>query len=183
MLCILHHKLPHSLKAPYVFIFQEVKFQSQTVSNNFLPMLKELFIGITEVPFRCAEEVSLWVLAAMKDVGIGFLLEVGFAAFSFVFALGTIVGAMKGKATETGLFNGAGLGAVAGAITAVQLLESLADGELLSQVALFVRLVSEKLFIAWVNSAMLKAFQWEMNIFESTYTEISNICDVDGAKG
>ncbi|MBA0776868.1 hypothetical protein Gotri_011810, partial [Gossypium trilobum] len=146
-------------------------------------MLKELFIGITEVPFRCAEEVSLWVLAAMKDVGIGFLLEVGFAAFSFVFALGTIVEAMKGKTTETGLFNGAGLGAVAGAITAVQLLESLADGELLSQVALLVRLVSQKVFIARVNSAMLKAFQWEMNIFESTYTEISNICDVDGAKG
>nr|KJB62786.1 hypothetical protein B456_009G438200 [Gossypium raimondii] len=180
MLYILHHKLPHSLKAPYVFIFQEIKFQSQRVSNNFLPMLKELFIGITEVPFRCAEEVSLWVLAAMKDVGIGFLIEVGFAAFSFVFAL---VGAMKGQTTETGLFNGAGLGAVAGAITAVQLLESLADGELLSQVSLLVRLVSQKVFIARVNSAMLKAFQWEMNIFESTYTEISNICDVDGAKG
>ncbi|XP_012443794.2 NEP1-interacting protein 1 [Gossypium raimondii] len=146
-------------------------------------MLKELFIGITEVPFRCAEEVSLWVLAAMKDVGIGFLIEVGFAAFSFVFALETIVGAMKGQTTETGLFNGAGLGAVAGAITAVQLLESLADGELLSQVSLLVRLVSQKVFIARVNSAMLKAFQWEMNIFESTYTEISNICDVDGAKG
>ncbi|KAG8492646.1 hypothetical protein CXB51_010109 [Gossypium anomalum] len=183
MLYILHHKLPNSLKAPYVFIFQQVKFQSQRVSYNFLPMLKELFIGITEAPFRCAEEVSLWVLAAMKDVGVGFLIEVGFAAFSFVFALGTIVGAMKGQTTETGLFNGAGLGAVAGAITAVQLLESLADEELLSQITLLVRLVSEKVFIAWVNSAMLKAFQWEMNIFESTYTEISNTYDVDVAKG
>ncbi|KAK8358439.1 hypothetical protein V6Z12_A04G019300 [Gossypium hirsutum] len=96
-------------------------------------MLKELFIGITEVPFICAEEVSLWVLAAMKDVGLGFLIGVGFAAFSFVFALGTIVGAMKGQTTETGSFSGTGLGAVAGATTALQLLESLADGELLSQ--------------------------------------------------
>ncbi|KAK8358438.1 hypothetical protein V6Z11_A04G020700 [Gossypium hirsutum] len=122
-------------------------------------MLKELFIGITEVPFICAEEVSLWVLAAMKDVGLGFLIGVGFAAFSFVFAL---VGAMKGQTTETGSFSGTGLGAVAGATTALQLLESLADGELLSQITLLVRLVSEKVFIAWVNSAMLKAFQWEM---------------------
>lgn len=41
---------------------------------------------------------------------------------------------MKGQMTETGLFNGVGLGAVAGAVTAAQLLESLADGELLSKV-------------------------------------------------
>ena len=48
--------------------------------------------------------------------------------------VGTVVGAMKGQTTETGFFRGAGIGAVTGAITAVQLLESLADGESLSKV-------------------------------------------------
>lgn len=48
--------------------------------------------------------------------------------------VGTVVGAMKGQTTETGFLRGAGIGAVAGAITAVQLLESLVDGESLSKV-------------------------------------------------
>lgn len=48
--------------------------------------------------------------------------------------VGTIFGAMKGQTTETGFLHGAGIGAVAGAITALQLLESAADGESLSKV-------------------------------------------------
>lgn len=48
--------------------------------------------------------------------------------------VGIVVGAVKGQTTETGFLHGAGIGAVAGAITAVQLLESAADGESLSKV-------------------------------------------------
>ncbi|XVF77441.1 hypothetical protein PTKIN_Ptkin14bG0043300 [Pterospermum kingtungense] len=90
---------------------------------------------------------------------------------------------MKGQTTETGFFRGAGIGAVTGAITAVQLLESLANGESLSKVALLVSLVNGKVFIEWVSPAMLKAYQWQMNSLESTYREISDIYDVNGANG
>ncbi|KAK6269651.1 zinc finger protein [Theobroma cacao] len=190
-------------------------------------MLKEWLPGITEVAFRCGGAVSLWFFAAMRDLGIGFLIGVlkrtVFAAVTCIFALGgaivgTVVGAMKGQTTETGFFRGAGIGAVAGAITAVQLLESLANGESLSKVALLVSLVNGKVFIEWVSPAVLKAYQWQvskvfsvgkqnysflsicvfcfsfhltgnlkemfqMNSLESTYREISDIYDVNGAKG
>ncbi|EOY12354.1 RING/U-box superfamily protein, putative isoform 2 [Theobroma cacao] len=159
-------------------------------------MLKEWLPGITEVAFRCGGAVSLWFFAAMRDLGIGFLIGVlkrtFFAAVTCIFALGgaivgTVVGAMKGQTTETGFFRGAGIGAVAGAITAVQLLESLANGESLSKVALLVSLVNGKVFIEWVSPAVLKAYQWQemfqMNSLESTYREISDIYDVNGAKG
>ncbi|XP_021287691.1 NEP1-interacting protein 1 isoform X3 [Herrania umbratica] len=155
-------------------------------------MLKEWFPGITEVVFRWGGAVSLWFFAAMRDLGIGFLIgvlkRIVFAAVTCIFALGgaivgTVVGAMKGQTTETGFFRGAGIGAVAGAITAVQLLESLANGESLSKVALLVSLVNGKVFIEWVSPAVLKAYQWQMNSLESTYREISDIYDVNGAKG
>lgn len=48
--------------------------------------------------------------------------------------MGTISGAIKGQTTETGFLRGSGIGAVAGAITAVQLLESRAHGEPFSKV-------------------------------------------------
>ncbi|XP_022717915.1 NEP1-interacting protein-like 1 [Durio zibethinus] len=155
-------------------------------------MLKEWFPGITEVSLKCGEIVFLWGFAAMRDPRIRFLIKVLkrtiFAAFTCIFALGgaivgTVVGAMKGQTTETGFFRGAGIGAVAGAITAVQLLESLADGESLSKVALLVSLVNGKVFIEWVSPAVLKAYQWQMSSLESTYREISDIYDVNGEKG
>lgn len=48
--------------------------------------------------------------------------------------VGIITGALKGQTTETGLVRGAGIGAVTGAVTAVQLLELMVDGESLSKV-------------------------------------------------
>ncbi|XVE80390.1 hypothetical protein DITRI_Ditri14bG0135900 [Diplodiscus trichospermus] len=155
-------------------------------------MIKEWFLCITEVAFSYGEAVSLWVCAAMNDLRIGFLIKVlkrsVFAAFTCIFAIGgaivgTFVGAMKGQTTETGFFRGAGIGAFAGAITAVQLLESLADGESLSKLALLISLINGKVFIEWVSPAVLKAYQWQMNSLESTYREISDIYDVNGAKG
>lgn len=54
--------------------------------------------------------------------------------------VGTIVGAMKGQTTETGFVRGSGIGAVAGAITAVQLLDSISDhDEPLSKVIFLIR--------------------------------------------
>lgn len=48
--------------------------------------------------------------------------------------VGTVIGALKGQTTETGFVRGAGIGAVTGAVTAVQLLEPKLDGESLSKV-------------------------------------------------
>lgn len=50
--------------------------------------------------------------------------------------VGIFVGAIKGQTTETGFLNGAGIGAVTGALAAIQLLESAADCESLSKVIL-----------------------------------------------
>ncbi|KAK8602878.1 hypothetical protein V6N13_085080 [Hibiscus sabdariffa] len=147
---------------------------------------------IPKAAFSCGEAVSFRVFSAMKDLGIESFIRVlkrtFFAALTCIFALGgsvvgTVVGAMKGQTTETGFLRGAGIGAVAGAITAVQLLESLVDGESLSKVALLVSLVNGKVFVEWVSPAVLKAYQWQMNSVESTYREISDIYDVNGAKG
>ncbi|GKV42660.1 hypothetical protein SLEP1_g50036 [Rubroshorea leprosula] len=80
--------------------------------------------------------------------------------------VGVTVGAMKGQTTETGFFRVAGIGAVAGAIAAVQLLESLesmADGESLSKLAVLLgSLVSGKISMEWVSSAVLKAYQYQV---------------------
>ncbi|GMJ05105.1 Arabidopsis Toxicos en Levadura 92 [Hibiscus trionum] len=155
-------------------------------------MLMEWFSCLNKLAFRCGEAVSCRVFAAVKGLRIEPFIRVlkrtFFAAFTCIFALGgsmvgTVVGAMKGQTTETGFLRGAGIGAVTGAITAVQLLESLVDGESLSKVALLVSLVNGKVFIEWVSPAVLKAYQWQMNSVESTYREISDIYDVNGAKG
>lgn len=48
--------------------------------------------------------------------------------------VGLISGAVKGQTTETGLFRGAGIGAISGAIVSVDVLESCFQGEILSKV-------------------------------------------------
>jgi hypothetical protein len=59
--------------------------------------------------------------------------------------VGIFVGAIKGQTTETGFLNGAGIGAVTGALAAIQLLESAADCESLSKVMLYVQFVKSLL--------------------------------------
>ncbi|XP_019055211.1 PREDICTED: NEP1-interacting protein 1-like [Nelumbo nucifera] len=130
----------------------------------------------------------------MVDFGGGVLLGVMskafFAALACIFALGgalvgTITGAVKGQTTETGFFRGAGIGAISGAVLAVELLEScLVDGaDLLSKVALFGSLLDGKVFREWVSPAMLKAYQWQVSTLETNYLEISDIYDIDSTRG
>ncbi|XP_015582958.2 NEP1-interacting protein 2 isoform X2 [Ricinus communis] len=156
-------------------------------------MTKWLFSGIIKVFLRCQEAVSMLVLGAMEGFGTGFFIirmikKAVFAAFTCILALGgamvgTVIGAMKGQTTETGFIRGSGIGAVAGAVTAVQLLESVADGEPFSKVALFYSLMNGKVFMEWVSPAVLKAYQWQMNALETTYREISDILDTSGNRG
>lgn len=49
-------------------------------------------------------------------------------------AIGVISGALKGQTTETGFLRGFGVGAVAGAVTGVQLMELILNGEPFSKV-------------------------------------------------
>ncbi|BBH01987.1 RING/U-box superfamily protein, partial [Prunus dulcis] len=50
--------------------------------------------------------------------------------------MGAIHGAITGQTTETGLVTGAGIGCLAGAIAAIQLMDLGVDGQSLSKVAL-----------------------------------------------
>ncbi|XP_065864608.1 NEP1-interacting protein 1 isoform X2 [Euphorbia lathyris] len=83
-----------------------------------------------------------------------------YAAFTCILALGgavvgIIIGAMKGQTTETGFLRGSGIGAVAGAITAIQLMDSISHDEHFSKIS----------------------------TLESTYREISDIYDTNGNRG
>ncbi|KAK1562726.1 hypothetical protein Q3G72_016207 [Acer saccharum] len=143
-------------------------------------MLRSWFSGVTKMLHVCKEAVSLWVLAVLGGFATGFfctmMKRVVYAAFTCIFALGgsmvgTLVGAMKGQTTETGFLRGTGIGAVAGAITAIQLVESVADGEPLSKVAILTSLVNGKVFTDWIST------------LEATYRDISDVYDVNGVKG
>uniref|UniRef100_A0A6N2KBE1 RING-type domain-containing protein n=1 Tax=Salix viminalis TaxID=40686 RepID=A0A6N2KBE1_SALVM len=156
-------------------------------------MMERWFSGITKTSLRFKEAASFRVFAArLEGFGTGLFIRVlknsVFAASTCVFALGgalvgSIIGAMKGQTTETGFLRGSGVGAVAGAITAVQLLESITNGEPLSKVALLHSLLNGKVFIEWVGPALLKAYQWQITALETTYREISDIYDTSEVRG
>ncbi|KAL1537797.1 RING-type E3 ubiquitin transferase [Salvia divinorum] len=110
------------------------------------------------------------------------------ALLTCVFALGgavvgVISGALKGQTTETGLLRGVGVGAVTGAITAVQLMELILNGEHFSKAALICSLVNGKIFMEWVSPAVLKAYQWQISTMETGLREISDIFEVNTIRG
>lgn len=161
---------------------------------SFFPTMKGWFSGITKVAFRSEEAVSLWALAAIGGFRTEFVTRVMkrivFAAFTCILALGgavvgIFIGAIKGQTTETGFLNGAGIGAVTGAIAAIQLLEPPAaiDCEPLPKVALLGSLINGKVFVDWVCPAVLKAYQWQVRSIEPSYREVSDIFDISGVKG
>ncbi|XP_059664168.1 NEP1-interacting protein-like 2 [Cornus florida] len=106
-------------------------------------------------------------------------------------SVGTITGAIKGQTTETGFLHGAGIGAVTGAITAVQLMELMLHGEPFSKVALLCSLLNGKVFVEWVTPAVLKAYQWQVNVhlkyqissLETSFREISDIYGISETRG
>ncbi|XP_038987781.1 NEP1-interacting protein 1 [Phoenix dactylifera] len=128
----------------------------------------------------------------LSGFGAGFCLntlrKVAFAGLTCTFALcgaliGSISGALKGQTTETGLFRGAGIGAVAGALLSVEVLESCLQGELSSKVAIFGSLLNGKIFREWVSPAMLKAYQWQINAIEASNGETADLFDISRSIG
>ncbi|KAL7593876.1 hypothetical protein Lser_V15G35356 [Lactuca serriola] len=96
--------------------------------------------------------------------------------------IGIITGAIKGQTTETGLLRGAGVGAVTGAITALQIMDMMANGEPFSKVALLCSLLNGKVFVEWVSPAMLKAYQWQTNAIEMSLVDMFDI-ETTGTRG
>ncbi|KAK6124585.1 hypothetical protein DH2020_041672 [Rehmannia glutinosa] len=147
----------------------------------------------------CYQVMKRWVSAIFSWVSRGlsgsqsafvFKLLMKFAVplLTCIFALGgaiigVISGALKGQTTETGLLRGVGVGAVAGAITGVQLIELILNGEPFSKVALISSLVNGKIFMEWVSPAVLKAYQWQISTVETGFREISDIFEVNTIRG
>ncbi|KAG8386126.1 hypothetical protein BUALT_Bualt03G0116600 [Buddleja alternifolia] len=140
------------------------------------------------------QQIKMWVAAISSSVGsqshlvFKLLKQFAIALLTCFFALGgaiigVISGALKGQTTETGLLRGVGVGAVTGAITGVQLMELIANGEPFSKFALICSLVNGKIFMEWVSPAVLKAYQWQISTMETSLREISDIFEVNTIRG
>ncbi|XP_058220070.1 NEP1-interacting protein 2-like [Rhododendron vialii] len=155
-------------------------------------MRKGWFSIIGNYVLWCREAVCLWVLTKLGGIETGFLVRlmkktvVAMVTCSLAFGgatVGTISGAIKGQTTETGFLRGSGIGAVAGAITAVQLLELRAQDEPFSKVALLFSLINGKVFREWVTPAVLKAYQWQVSALDVSFSENSDIFGINGGRG
>ncbi|KAI3456930.1 hypothetical protein Pfo_013593 [Paulownia fortunei] len=145
-----------------------------------------------QVMKRWASTISSWVCRGLSGSQSGFVFKLlkqfAVALLTCIFALGgatigVISGALKGQTTETGLLRGVGVGAVTGAITGVQLMELILNGEPFSKVALICSLVNGKIFMEWVSPAVLKAYQWQISTMETGLREISDIFEVYTIRG
>ncbi|KAG9454040.1 hypothetical protein H6P81_006944 [Aristolochia fimbriata] len=117
------------------------------------------------------------------------LRKVVFGGVTCVFALvgaflGTITGAITGQTTETGFFRGAGIGAVAGAVVSMEFLDCLINGESFTRLAFLTCLTNGKMFREWVDLAMFKAYQWQMNELEDEEAATTfDIFDIGAGNG
>ncbi|GAB4848429.1 Translation initiation factor 3 subunit c [Ancistrocladus abbreviatus] len=119
------------------------------------------------------------------------------AIFTFCFALvGTLLGAMTGaligQETESGFIRGAAIGAISGAVFSLEVFESSVVlwrsdesgiGCLLYLIDVIASLLSGRLVRERIGPAMLSAVQSQMGAVDSTYEEVTNIFDTEGAKG
>ncbi|XP_059277284.1 NEP1-interacting protein 1-like isoform X3 [Lycium ferocissimum] len=127
------------------------------MTNNWFSCIQSLLVKSKDCVFT-------WVFLRFAGFSSGLLLMViknaVWALFMCVLALGgatvgILTGALKGQTTETGLLRGAAVGAVTGAITTVQLVELIVNGEPFSKVS----------------------------TVESSLREISDIFDINATKG
>ncbi|KAK6132881.1 hypothetical protein DH2020_033361 [Rehmannia glutinosa] len=128
-----------------------------------------------------------WVCRELSSSQSGLVLirlvkKFALALLICVFALGgatigAITGAIKGQTTETGFTRGFGVGAVAGAITGVQLMELISNGEP------FSKSDRRENIYGMGESAMLKAYQWQVSTTETSLRETSDIFEVNTIRG
>ncbi|KAJ0966162.1 hypothetical protein J5N97_027300 [Dioscorea zingiberensis] len=127
---------------------------------------------------------------AAYEVGVctSALKKVVHVVLFFIFStsgvmIGLVTGAVNGQTKETGMMRGSMIGAVAGAVVAMEVLESCFQGELLSKMSILESLVNGKIFRECVSPAILKAYQWQQNAAEISYTETADMFDVSKNKG
>ncbi|XP_076947981.1 NEP1-interacting protein 2-like [Bidens hawaiensis] len=88
---------------------------------------------------------------------------------------GIITGAIKGQTMETGMLRGAGVGALSGAVVALQVIDTIANGEPISKVALLQSLLHGKLFIEWISAmetSLAEIFDSENNATRGLSEEV-----------
>ncbi|OIW16350.1 hypothetical protein TanjilG_19066 [Lupinus angustifolius] len=163
------------------------------ITNTF-PTMTNWFSRMVEAVTRCKEDFSSSVFAAIYGSSVGVFMivleRVLFAAFTCTLALGgsiigTIAGAIRGQTTEAGFLDGAGKGAVTGAIAAIELVNYVAVGEPLSEVTMLSSFLNGKVFIDWICPAAAHAYEFHhINTSETSYIEVSDIYDnFGGFKG
>ncbi|XP_031117077.1 NEP1-interacting protein-like 1 [Ipomoea triloba] len=170
----------------------QISSSHSILTGKLLRMKTRLFSRIEGLVLRSRDCLFSWVSADMlaSASAILFMLfkKTVWSLSMCVLALGgatvgIVTGALKGQTTETGLLRGAAVGSVAGAITAVQLLELMINGESFSKVALVCSLVDGKVFMEWVSPAVLKAYQWQVGTVDTSLREISDIFDTNQSRG
>ncbi|XP_047335975.1 NEP1-interacting protein-like 1 [Impatiens glandulifera] len=112
------------------------------------------------------DTISVWVEEDVMETSFrASLQKVVYALFLSFLALGGaivggVVGGIKGYSSSVGFLRGAAIGAMAAAISLIQLLEFLAHGEPFSKLGFLLSLLDGKNFNEWVSPAVLKAYQW-----------------------
>ncbi|XP_057439814.1 NEP1-interacting protein 1-like [Lotus japonicus] len=143
------------------------------------------FSGKIAAVKRCKEALSGGSVVGAFMVAVESVL---FAAFTCILILGgsiigTIAGAIRGQTTETGFLDGAGKGAITGAIAAIELTNFGAVDESFFKVALLSSLFNGKVFMELICPTVAHAYQLHINTPETAYGGVSDIYDIKGVKG
>ncbi|KAL2316756.1 hypothetical protein Fmac_030632 [Flemingia macrophylla] len=148
--------------------------------------------GMTQTVIRCKQLFSMLAVIGGSVVKLFMktMERVLFAAFTCILALGgsivgAIAGGIKGQTTEAGFLDGAGKGAITGAIAALELTNFASLDEPLSKVALLRSLLNGKVFMEWICPAVAHLYQLHVTInsLETIFEEVSDIYDIRGVRG
>ncbi|XP_010918134.1 NEP1-interacting protein 1 [Elaeis guineensis] len=106
--------------------------------------------------------------------------------------VGAVTGALIGLATESGLFRGAGIGAISGAVFSIETVESSLDlwnsnesgiWSILYLMDIISSLLSGRLVREKVGPAVQSAVQSQMSAMDSPYMEIPDFFETGGTGG
>ncbi|XP_020210110.1 NEP1-interacting protein 1 isoform X1 [Cajanus cajan] len=162
-----------------------------SITNTSLTMTN-WFSGMTKTVTRCKQLFSLFAVigGSVAELFMKAMDRVLFAAFTCILALGgsivgSIAGGIKGQTTEAGFLDGAGKGAITGAIASLELINFASLDEPLSKVALLRSLLNGKVFMEWICPAVAQLYQLHATIstLETIFEEVSDIYDIRGLRG
>ncbi|XP_010943466.1 NEP1-interacting protein 1 [Elaeis guineensis] len=106
--------------------------------------------------------------------------------------IGAVTGSLIGLATESGLFRGAGIGAISGAVFSIEVVESSLDlwnsnesgiWSILYLMDIVASLLSGRLVREKVGPAVQSAVQSQMSAMDSPYIEVPDFFETGGSVG